>query len=1111
MLRLITGLAGAGKTAYIYEEIRRAVEQRLGGRILIVPEQFSHEAERELCRTCGDTMSLYAEVLSFTGLARSVKTELGGQALPALDKGGKLLCMALAVNRIFDDIHAFRKTVRTPEMQSLLVSTVDAMKTSCVTYEMLKEAAEKCDGELRRKLGELAMISEVYQRVVSESHADPADALLVLASRLPDSMRINENTAVYIDGFTDFTQAELEVIRELLKKRVSVTVCITIDGMDGTSELFAIQRRSATQLRKMTEELGEEFVSESISVPEDVRCASAPLFLADNVFTYTEERRDPGSSVQLFRCGGIAEECALAAAKSLELMREHGCRRRDIAIAVRGFDAYAPMLETTFADYGIPLFTTRRTSLSVRPLPLLISCAYDIINGAWKSDDIISYMGTGLTGLSQEECDILSEYVFRWDMKTQDWHRKTSWNRHPDGYAKEYSDYDRSRLEQINRIREKLASPLLALEKSSKKAVHASGQVLALYTFLEDLEIPRRLGEKAEELMKAGRKADAEEYSQIWEITVSALEQANAILGEIPMEAGEFSSLFVRTLSTYDIGIIPASLDSVTAGDFDRMRRRNIKNLIILGASSDRLPAVPSQNRLFSDDELMQLEELSAPVGDSPEDEMWREYALMYNCLSLPSERLIISYSSVSEEGAELTPSIVIDRAGKLFGTEPQAFDPDRAEASSEAPALRLAEKTSGAYGKAARSWFEKNFPGRLESVSSAAAVERGSLSAASVSSLYGDNIKISASKAEKFFSCRYSFFTHYGLRVQPYKKTDFESSDYGTFTHYVLQKTAEDVRNTGGFHVVTDEQVEAFAKNHIEEYEKTQMNGFDENSERFIYLFRRYEQDVLRIVLDTARELRCSKFEPAAFEFNFSSFPAVDNMQLNGVADRIDKWENNGKSYIRIADYKSGGKKFDLSDIWYGLSMQLIMYMYALSSGGENTRKALGLESDSIVPAGVVYVPAFSKYVSSDSALDDAGADSEHTKQLKRNGIVLTEDGVPEAWEMNGGTEFIPLTYKKDGTPKDTKSCVSSEQFSLLYCHVRQRLRDMVDGLESGSIEANPIMNGSSPRPQCEFCDMKGSCGFVDGENGEKYNEAPKIEKDDIWHMMREEAEQNG
>ena len=333
MLRVLYGRAGTGKTSALFAEIARAAAGHKGGRVLIVPEQYSHECERELCRVCGDSASLYAEVLSFTGLARKVADEVGGGALPVLDKGGRLLCMARAMSQIAPRLRVFRDGARRAQLQLSLLSAVDELKTACVTPDALTETAAACGGYLGDKLNDLALILATYDAVAAAGHADPSDALTVLAERIGASSL--GTASVYLDGFTDFTRQEHRVLEALIEAGAEVTVCLTMDDPEAGSEIFDQQRRTARILLQTAREHGVQTAVQAMQAAE--RSRREPLRVLDReLFSYTTEHyADPEGCISLYTADSIADECELAAARACALAQS-GARWRDIVVAARG-------------------------------------------------------------------------------------------------------------------------------------------------------------------------------------------------------------------------------------------------------------------------------------------------------------------------------------------------------------------------------------------------------------------------------------------------------------------------------------------------------------------------------------------------------------------------------------------------------------------------------------------------------------------------------------------------------------------------------------------------------------------------------------------------------
>ena len=1101
MLTIVTGRAGTGKTTYLMERIRGDVTARRRS-ILIVPEQYSHEAERELCRVCGPGLSLYAEVLSFTGLARWVDRMLGSGELPPLDKGGQLLCMSLAVSRVFSQLRFYGAARKQVRLQSQLLDAVTELKTACITPEDLLEAGKACGGVLEDKLYDLALLAGMYDSVVSEGHTDPTDRLTRLAERIPDADM--GGIRVYIDGFTDFTRQQRNILSALLDAGCDLTVCLTCDPREPENEVFAIPLTTYRHLRREAEDRG--ISPEHIHM--ESRTPDAPLtFFGEHLFTYTRLRcPDPEGRIRLYAGDSIAAECELAAAAAITLVRDTGCRWRDIAVAVRGFDAYETILDSTFRKYGVPLYFAKKTDLLSKPLPLLISSAYEIITGGWEADDVFAYLRTGLTGMTPAECDALENYVLLWNLRGTLWTREADWTLHPAGYSDTWTDGDNAALARINALRRQTAAPLAALTEAEASAETGRDHIAALASLLEQLHTAEHLERQADALEAAGYPQQAAECAGLWEITLTAMEQFEALLGDTEMDTETFAKLFSLMLSQYDVGTIPIAVDRVSAGEMDRMRRRNIKHLIVLGASDANLPRPDDTTGVFSAEDRERLLEAGLDLGSCGEAELWREFSLIYNCLTLPKESLTMTYA----DDGDSRPSIVMNRAAALFDAPVRPIDTAACKAQSRGSALELAAfalrtPTAGGQARAACAWFEKEDPDELFRLRTAAGQSRGQLSRRAVEQLYGDKPRLSASRIDKFASCRFAYFLQYGLNARPRQPAAFAPPEMGTFMHYVLERVAGDVMARGGFREVDDDTLHALTDAAIGQYITEYLNDFREKSPRFVYLFRRLTRDVRAVVDDMAGELRRSEFEPLSFELDFGNADQIppmelgegeDSLVLTGIADRVDGWEHEGKLYLRVVDYKTGRKEFSLSDVWYGMNLQMLLYLFTLEQCGQE------LYGKEIVPAGVLYVPAFDKAVRSDADLSDEEIAKLKSKQHLRSGLILQDDAVIAAMEEGEEYRYIPVTVKKRGSSAP-EALATAEQMGILARHIDATLRKLACELKSGSIAADPYYK-SQQKNACMFCDYADACYFEEGRHGDARRYLPGLPATKVWEMMK-------
>ena len=1096
MLHLLLGRAGTGKTGELHKDIHRRVEAGEGKNYLIVPEQYSHEAERELCRVCGDRVSLYAEVLSFSRLARNVALERGGSARVYVDKGGRLLQLTLALEQIDGALTVFSGAARQPERMLGLLSALEELRHAGSTPEDMRALASEATPALGDKLRDLALVQEGLAAMEAQSGADPALRLDVLAEQVSDCTLLRD-AHIYIDGFTDFTAQEKRVIRELWLV-ADVTVCLGCDSMTGDSEVFDLSRRTARQLRDLACADGVEVTERTVDPPP----AHTPLHhLEENLFAWTDETFDSQGAIRLASAHSVEAECELAAAECLRLAREQGARWRDMAIAVRGFGDYESALRRVFSRYGVPLYSSVRTDIFTHALPGMVSAAFDLVGDGWSYESVFSYLKTGLAGIDREDIDLLENYVLLWNIRGTQWTKNDPWRQHPEGYNRDVTPESRTLLEKLDTTRRQVAVPLKIFQEQGKAAHTAREQCRVLAQLWDNIALPEHLEERAGALEAQGELQAAAEYRQLWEIMVSALEQCAAVLGDLPMEQEAFGRLFRRMLSRYNVGTIPVALDRVTAGDFDRMRRRGFRHLLVLGASDDRLPRTGENGGIFTESERTELRRYHWEIPDA-DDVLDREISLIYNVFSLPSETLYVSRSQFTADGTPTRPSFVMDRIRKLFDLREERENLSLARSSALHPALELA----AAGDSAARRYFSQDpsHSRRLETVLENAKYARGRLNRESVRALYGSELYLTASRIDTFASCRFQYFLRYGLNAKPRQTAGFEAPDLGTFLHHVLEMTARDAGAMGGFPALTEEQINALTDKHVEQYIHEKLDDFKEKTPRFKYLFTRLTKQVRRIVLDTARELQRSDFQPLDFELNFSrdrDMPPIaigegeESLVLTGVVDRVDGMKKDGKLYLRVVDYKSGRKKFSLTDVWYGMGLQMLLYLFTLEREGE---RKYGCP---IVPTGVLYVPAREVLLSGKTRMTDEEILAEKAKALKRSGLLLSDEDVLHAMEHGEKPVYLPVKLNRDGKYAGD-SLATAVQLSKLSEKVDSLLKGMASELHGGSIAADPWYGGEN-ESTCAMCDYFNACHFDEKTDGWRYR--THLKAPEFWAKLDE------
>lgn len=1047
MLHLLTGPDRVELSNRILELISSGEEKRENSRIFIVPEQFSHEMERRLCKAGGDTVSRYAEVLSLSRLADRVAEAHGGTARAYLDQGGRVLAMALAAEQVVSRIKLFAAVIRKPEFLADMVSIVDEFQSYCLEPRQLLEASKQAEGQFAQKLEELGLLYEAYLAVCANSKADPAGRFLWLRDVLVETDWA-EKRSFYIDGFGDFTGAETAVLEVLLRQSPHVWLAVT-EG-EG-QQVCRPTQQTIKKLRHMAERW--DIPVELIPIGTCAHREPAITKLLAGWFSAGKAETMASACVKLTACSSVEEECRQAASEVKRLLAS-GARCREIAVACTDTGLYEAPLRAALRTAGLPFYFAGRDDILSKPILHGVLSALQAAVGPMDYEDVALFLKSGLPFLSREDCDRLDSYAYSWNLRGNQWERP--WDLHPRGFGESWTDEDRSELALLNEKKEQALTPLLRLRKRLFDANNTGKMVESFHAFLEELELSRRLEEKANEL--GGQMG--QELSQLYDILLQSMEQTWLMVGDTIRTPDEFARLYRSVLTQYHVGTIPSGIDQVYVGALQDLRQKVCDHVLVLGASDGSFPSYQTGEGLLTEEERKHLMAQGIALAPLRADIMDHEMQRICSALSAPMKTIRLSYAGdqpawLYRRCEAMFPDSVVKEEPEVFLDVPElAAWRLRHEDDSSMPLPQL-EK----WEKALRTLREYDFT---------------DLSKETVQGLYGRNIYLSASRIDKYAACRFAFFLAYGLKAQPRKQAKMDPSVFGTFVHAVLQNTVLRVKQEGGFREIPQDRLIEVALEEIDAYAR---EYFPQQAQRSAYLFDRSRREIMEIVQDLGEELRHSLFQPADCELEFSmggDLPAVEIQgqeamcRISGFVDRVDLYEKNGKTYVRVVDYKTGRKDFDYTDILNGAGLQMLIYLFALKElGGKHYGR------DQLIPAGVLYVPARSEYSltlpmpSEDTVLE------RHREERRRRGLVSREDELLSAMEQDAeNPRYMPYKNGKNGPEGDL---ADERQMELLEHHVLRTLANMTDAIASGEVSPNPIVRGQDS--SCRFCDYQDVC----------------------------------
>ena len=1086
MLTLLLGTDWKRNRKAIIDRISEDVKNEQSGRIWMVPELVSHQTERELAQYAGDTASRFAEVLSFSRLAKRVSEDCRIGLAECMDNGGRIVAMAAATRQLHSKLKAYAAVETKPEFLTGLLDAVDEFKRCCIMPGDLMQASRRTEGNLAQKLEELSLILEAYNAICARGKRDPRDQMTWLLEQLEDC-EFAKNHTFYFDCFPDFSRQHMAIVYHLIENSPQVVISINCDRVGSDNMAFEKAGQTAADI------IG-------YAVRNGIAYEIKDLQEEKTVLQQVSRRLLQGSISDGFAAGCLnvysAEseyyECAAAVEKMIDLV-QNGCRYRDISIVSPDMKSYQGPINSLMQRAHIPMYLSGTEDILEKTVIHTVLCAMDAALSGFDSKDVVRYMKSMLSPVEPDLCDKIENYSIMWSVDGNGWLQE--WKNHPRGMEDEWTDRDREILSTLNGAREKVLAPLERLRKGFRDAVGVPQQVVALYDFLADIHLDSRLRRLAGQMEEQGDFRNAQILNQLWEIMLGALEQLHDTLTEISWDAETFSRLFKLLLRQYDVGTIPSVLDSVTVGSVSAMRCQKCRHLIVLGMSEGAFPGYGGSSGVLNDQERSILLSLGVPLNPGAIDGLMTQFSEIQEVFSGATE-------SISVFCSDGQPSFVYSRLKRMAGKE-QKLQPVYGAALTdpwEAAACLVARKGEK---EAAELGIEEEYHWIAHSKEH----QLGAIEKEHIRQLYGEQLHLSASQIDRVADCRLSYFLKYGMRARERNPASIDPAEFGTYVHAVLEECGKTIVEKGGFKNISLEQTLQMAADASARYFAKRFSQI--NTERVSYHFHKNTREVQMIVEELWKEMQESSFAPYDFELGFGGedgkMPAVQipgklmQAQLQGYVDRVDRWTFDDRDYIRVVDYKTGKKDFDYCDVFNGLGLQMLLYLYALEDGGDL------LFGDTPVVAGVQYFPARVPLVTSDGALSDEEAEQAHLKAFRRKGLILSDDYVLRAMEPSDDPKRLSVKRKKDGSISG--DIATSHQFAQLKKYIFHLLEGIVDEIASGNVTPNPYTRGSSHNA-CQYCPYGAVCRSAEVPGRRNYK---TMSADRFWEEIERSEQKNG
>ena len=1139
-IRFIFGRAGTGKSRFCLEQIKKKIDRNDNNNklILLVPEQYTFDTEKKFLEVVTEKGFLRGEVLSFKRMAHRVFEECGGRTDIRISDSGRNMLIYKILKDKTDELEYFNRMTKEQGFSSVVSKLITEFKKYNISTEILNLKEEEInDDELKKKLKDLGLIYNEFNKALHKQFIDGDDELTLLYNKLIDC-NIYDDAEIWIDEFTTFTPQQLEVIKMLAKRAKTVNITLCSDSLsngvdiDYTDVFDAIKNTENSILNIMKE--GNISYLEPINLnkgtPYRFLKSDTLSHLEKHFFTYPfKPYKEEPNNIRLYKANNSYEEVETVAKDILEMVRDKGYRFKDIAVVCRNIAEYEKIATVIFNDYNIPFFIDKKRKILDNPLVVLIISSLEILINNWSYESVFKFLKSGLINIEEKYIDVLENYVLANGIKGYKWTR--------DLYDKdEISDEENILFEIMEEVRE----PLISLHNKIRGKKTVKEITTSLYNFLVELKVFDTLESWLEEFESIGLQDKIKEYMQVPEMVIEILDQVVDVLGDEVIDIKEFTKILVSGFEEKEVGVIPMALDQINIGDISRVKGREVKALYLIGVNDGVLPSVNKEEGIISDRERDILRDIGLRLASDTKSRAFEEQFIVYTALTIASEYLMVTFPMADFEGKSLRPSIIMPRLKKILPRlveESEIYnlkenDDKFSKITAPIPtfnelisALRMEfeKEEVDEYWAEAFKWFEEN----EEFKSKASRMFKGltytnlveKVPREKIRRLYqAENKKLifNVSRIEKYAQCPFSYYVQYGLKAKDRKVYEFSAPDLGSFMHNILDDFTNKIRNEKiSWSELNKERCNVIVNELVDKKLESDTNSILNSTKKYKYFADRFKRTITKSVMVISEQMRKGSFEIFRNEFEFGGFkdgepikidlPSKETVYLVGRVDRIDTLDLDGNTYIKIVDYKSGAKKFNLTEVYYGLQIQLLVYLDALI---KNSRFIL---KNQAMPGAILYFRIDDPIIKSKKQLSEEEIKENILKELKMSGLLLKNIDVVKAMDndMETYSLIIPASIKKDGDFSSNSSVVTEEQFNILRKYVNDKMAELCEEMLSGDIKITPCKNNNTP--YCNYCDYSSVCQFDTSIENNKYKIILKNNNNEAWKLIKDEVEKGG
>ncbi len=1158
-LRFVTGRAGTGKTTVIEREIAEELERNPLGPavILIVPDQMSYSMELSLSVNFGLNGLIRAQVSTFKRLAWRVLQETGGITRKEVDGFGYRMLVRSVLEENREELKLFKQAANKRGFTEKIGDLMKEFSRYCLDRETLAEFREQlatadAPRTLQDKVSDLSLLVSKIEERLGTTYVDSEGHLALLASQIKHS-ELMKSAEIYIDGFESFTAREYEIITELMKHGNRVTVVLPMESdLSGHAdhELFFNPVRTSMKLREIARNEAVD-IEEGIHMGQPLRFKNDELRHFENEFEkYPPKERPSEGSVSLIEATDRRAEIHAVARKIRELIMK-GERYKEISILYRQPDKYDELIETIFSQYDIPVFISRKKPMLHHPLIEFSRSVLEAVTSGWTYESVFRAVKTDLFFphredklLWRERADRLENYVLANGLYGNRWFDETRWKvkryRGLELHTTVQTDEELQLERELHSIRDLIREPLTQFEGRLKRSKNGRDVAEALFLFMESLQVYDKIIDLRADEERAGRLLNATEHEQAWESWINVLDQFVLMFGDKQLELKEAARILDEGFDTLEFTRIPPSLDQVTVTTIELASLMEIETGFVIGVNDGVLPQRIDAEGILSDSDREWFAMSGLELAPSSKMKLMDESYMAYRAFTSAREKLFISYPISDEEGKSLLPSLYISPIQQVLpgiGLQLAVSDPSELLNEEEQadyiihprtalPYVSMKVKEAEHTGELSAEWravlayyeddplwssvldyITKPMTDRNETERLAPAITEG---------LYGKNFVSSVSRIESYYSCPFQHFASYGLGLQERMEFTLEAPSIGDLFHAALKWVSDEMNRTGkSWMELSKEQCWQLSRDAMEHITPMFFNRILLSTSRYHYIRRKLTQIVMRTIFALGKQATKSMFRPIAIEAAFGpgeQLPPLEiplrrgnQMNLRGRIDRVDATEIDGRNYVRIVDYKSSSKQLDLTDVYYGISLQMLTY---LDVAVEHAEEWIGFKAD---PAGVLYLHVHNPMIRTELELTEDLIEEEILKSYKMRGYLLDDPGVVMGMDAQLGktSTVIPAALKTDGTFTKASKVLSTDDLQIVRKFVRQRHRQAGDGMLAGDARVYPYR--LKDKMPCQYCSYRSVCQFDPTNPEQKYRHYESLNPEESLEKMRKDVNDDG